>query len=288
MQDHPPQNRAQRRAAAKGKGRAPVMVRPFQSQSRNAPQSPATGTGVGYAEADPPQEDTPQESLGFGGFPSLVDDAPRAAAKSHKRGAGKVERVREGLITIYGFTGMMVRNVNINDGLIITASAEKLADAWIDAGKADARIMRVLEIITVAGPFTGLFFAHAGVAMAIMQNHGTSPMDLFKRVPSVPPDGQMESASPPPLPYQPVGPSAPVDTMPPPAVALGGDTLRVFPEEGLPADLDVALRQLARQPGQPSYETLRDQAMLELAQARMAQNGHVQAPGALGMPVAKE
>lgn len=295
--DQPPLNRAARRAAAHKK--SPTLVRPPRaprppSPSRSAAPGPATGTGDPSDADDLADLSEPAPSpFAFMGGSGGGDSAPARKA-SHHKGSGKQQRIYEGLVSYYGFAGMLISTRSPADGFLIAGEAEHMATLWLDAGKASPAIMRVLELITVAGPYTALIFAHGQIAFAIMNNHGVSPLSLFARADtppgtvgtSAPSDGQ-RTTQPAPLPYQPVGPFAPTDTASPFPTPPADDTLRVYPEEGLPADLDVALRQAARQSGRP-YSELRDQALLELAQLRMGQNGHVQSPGALGAPVAKE
>jgi hypothetical protein len=289
--DQPPLNRAQRRAAQHKKGKTTTLVLPQRaprpsSQSRSADPGPATGTGAPSEnddmDAPEPQAPTPFPAFMTGGEPAR----PKA---SHHKGGSKQQRIYEGLVSYYGFAGMLISTRSPGDGMLIAGEAERLASLWLEAGKASPAIMRVLELVTIAGPYTALVFAHGQIALAIMSNHGVSPLSLFARAENAAPsDGQTgRAAQPAPLPYQPAGPFAPTDNAPLPMPPVPDDSLRVYPEEGLPADLDVALRQAARQSGRP-YKELREEAMLQLAQVRMAQNGHVQTPGALGAPVAKE
>ena len=217
------------------------------------------------------------------------DAAPARSKASHHKGGAKHQRIYEGLVSYYGFAGMLISTRNPADGMLIASEAERLASLWLDAGKSSPAIMRVLELITVAGPYTALVMAHGQIAFAIMNNHGVSPFSLLSRA-----DQQAESdpaAAAPfaPLPYQPAGPQAPTDAAPSPLTVppVEEDGLRVYPDEGLPSDLDVALRREAKRTGRP-YAELVNEAKLLMAQVRMQQNGHVQQPGALGAPVAKE
>lgn len=295
--DQPPMNRAQRRAAAHKKGKTIPLGLPQRaprqpSQSRNARQDQAIGTGATSAEEDEMAE-AQEAAPSFAAFMTGGDTAPARKSASHHKGGSKNQRIYDGLVSYYGFAGMLISTRNPADGMLIAGEAERLAGLWLDAGKSSPAIMRVLELLTVAGPYTALVFAHGQIALALMSNHGVSPFSLFARADQPvdsPQDGQTgRGAAPAPLPYQPAGPFAPTDTaampltVPPPVE----DGLRVYPDVELPSDLDVALRQAARQSGRP-YKELADEARLQIAQIQIAQNGHVQAPGALGAPVARE
>ena len=239
---------------------------------------------------------------------SSGDKPPSDRKVSHKAGASKQDRIYTTLLSYYGLAAFAVSRLDQLDGEIIAAQAEACAGAWVAAGKANPRIQRVLEIITVAGPYTALVMVHAELGMALMARHGTSPLALFRspenvannptstftaqgspntRGATMPPSGA-EAPQPPPLPYQPVGAHAPTEAPAPPPVYVDPG-LRVVPDEGIPAEIDVALRQMARQSGRP-YEELRQEAMLELAQMRLQaqSNGHNTVPGALGAPVERQ
>jgi hypothetical protein len=301
MQDHPPQNRAERRAQArKGKPGA-ALVRPFRPQSQSAAQEPATGTGNRSAASaerqeplDPYGADNPETGVPpLWTFPGVEPQGERKV--SHKAGGSKQQRIRDTLVSYYALAGMAVSRMDMTDGQIVVASAQNCADAWMAAGKANPQIMRALELITIAGPYTALISAHVMVAITIMDRHNANPFAaLFApRTPRTPrqpvtgPSPSGEQATPAPLPYVPVGAMAPTDAAPPPMQYPGDESgLVIIPDEGIPADLDVALRELARSTGR-SYDELRQEALVELAQMRMSQNGHIQQPGSLGAPVTR-
>lgn len=288
MQDKPPQNRAERRQQARSKGKPGAsLVRPFRPQSQNTTPEAAIGTGSQSAEDDEAaqQPETVGASLPF----SLPWDTPPADRKvSHKAGGSKQANIQKTLVSYYALAGLGVSRWDMVDGQLIVANAEKCADAWVAAGKANPQIMRALELVTVAGPYTALVMVHVGLVFAIMDRHGANPLgNLFAPAPARPVENGPTPAEPAPLPYQPVGANAPTDAAPPPQTYAGDESgLVIFPDEGLPAEIDIALRQLARQQGRP-YEELRQEALVQIAQQRMAQNGHIQQPGALGAPVAR-
>lgn len=280
QQDQPPRNRAERRAQAHKRGpkspRVPALLRP---RNQNVPHAQDTGTGAPSAESD---SDMAQES-------AVADTPPadRKPAVSHHKGAGKQQRVREGLVALYGLAGFVVSRADQIDGQIIAGSGEACADAWLNAGKSDPRIMRALELITVSGPYVPLILVHVQVANAILERHNASPLALFQQVEQAPQQQAQQQArpEPAPLPYQPAGPNAPTEA--PAGPPQYAEQLLVIPDEGLPADIDVAIRQAARQTGRP-YEELRQEALVQLAQLRMQQNGRMQQPGALGATIARE
>lgn len=283
MQDQAPLNRAARRAAQRkrpAKGLAQMVGRgvPHSHPNQKSPQDPATSGG---APLDQEEDDMagPQETI--------ADKPPTDRKPSHHRGAGEMQRIRDTLVTYYALAGMGIARIDQMDGQLVMAMAEDAADAWIAAGKANPQIMRALKVITIAGPYTALIMIHAKVATDIMNRHNASPLSLFRRVEQTEnntiyagPASVASPDAPQPMAYQPAGPSAPTEAAPPPG-------LMVFPDEGLPADMEVELRQVARQTGKP-YNELRDAVLLALAQERMQQNGRVQSPGALGAPVSKE
>ena len=256
----------------------------------------------------------------FGPFAARPDKPPSdRKPTSHHKGASKQDRIYTTLVSYYGLAAFAVSRLDQMDGEIIATQAEACAGAWVAAGKANPKIQRVLEIITVGGPYMALVMVHAELAVALMARHGTSPLALFRSPDSIahspqspnpqspqfttqgspkgtnargatmPPSGS-ESAqpAPAPFPYQPVGANAPTEAPAPPPVFVD-EGLRVVPDEGIPAEIDVALRQMARQSGRP-YEELRQEALLELAQMRMQaqSNGHTGLPGALGAPIVRE
>ena len=246
-------------------------------------------------------------------FMARPDKPPsdRKPSASHHKGASKQDRIYTTLVSYYGLAAFAVSRLDQMDGEIIATQAEACAGAWVAAGKANPKIQRVLEIITVGGPYMALVMVHAELAVALMARHGTSPLALFRSPESnanSPTSTQFNSQvapqkggttrgtamppsspePPPPLPYQPVGPHAPTEAPAPPPVYVDPG-LRVVPDEGIPAEIDVALRQMARQSGRP-YEELRQEALLELAQMRLQtqSNGHTGLPGALGAPITRE
>lgn len=233
------------------------------------------------------------------GMPS-DDFAPADRQPAVMAGAGYKGRhgaLKTGIVSTYAFLGMAIGRVDTYDGMLIAANAEACADAWLAWGKADPRVMKALTIM-FGSPIGLVVMAHTPILLGVLKHHNASPMALF----SAPKEAGDSSArrvgslraaaadatvsAPPPLPYQPVGPTAPTENTPAPPPVLGDSAPLVVPDEGIPAELDVALREAARMTGRP-YAELRQEAIIELAQLRM-NNGHAQAPGALGAPVARE
>lgn len=273
VQDNPPLNRAARRAQARK--RQPTLVHPNQAQK--PPHDQDTGTGS-PSEEEAEQADLPPAAFAF---PGVGDTAPKG--RGRPKGASKQDTMYKTLVSYYALAGLGVGRFDQADGEILMRASGDCANAWIAAGKADPRIQHALEIITVAGPYTQLIWVHASIAIMIMDRHKVNPFSALMARPNQPQAAPQAEAAP--LPYTPVGPQAPTDTPLPPTYAP--DTELGIPDEGLPADIDVALREMARRTGR-NYDELRQEALVELAQMRLAQNGRTVAPGALGAPVMKE
>lgn len=297
--DTAPLNRQQRRAQASRKaGRSRVTALPgslSQSRSRSAARGPGTGIGA-VSEAD--SDGGPSLADMAADIPppaSTLDDVPPAGSEPVFTGyRGKYGTLKTGIVSFYGMAGMAIARLDEFDGLVIASSAESCADAWIAWGKADPRVMRVLMVV-FGSPAALVVAAHAPMVIGIIKHHNINPLAPIRLAGSAGRDTAGADTAPgsstiPPLPYQPVGPSAPTDTTPAPMPPYSSDTTPLMvPDEGLPADVDVALRQLARQTGRP-YAELRQEALVQLAQQEMAVvNGHqMQSPGTLGAPVARE
>lgn len=289
----------------RGRPRKTPLPRP-RLQSQSVPLDQVTGTGAPLEEnqardewemalerGDPEALRQEAESRDFWQPANDAVDRdfpPANKARGRPKAASKQQRVWETLVSYYTLGGLAVSRINQGDGQVVVAHAQDCADAWIAAGRANPQIMQALEMVTIAGPYMALITVHASLVITIMDRHGANPVkSLFGKAPTAgeepaPPRGA--TPEPPPLPYVPVGPTAPTEAMPspPPYVDEG---VRIVPDEGLPADVDVALRQMARQTGRP-YEELRQEAMVALAQQRMAANGRLTHPGTLGAPVMKE
>ena len=305
MQDRAPSNR--------GRGRPPgshnkpqflrkqpavagskSVERQKQSLSQNTPPLLPTGIGDPSVAADPVALGMPPEAPG-------ADVPPMSAPFTGY--SGKYGLLKTNIVTSYAGIGAMLGGPASPDGMLFLASAESVADAWIAWGKADPRYMRIVTLMW-GSPFMTLLVAHSPLVGGLMANHGISigrflvPVNM-RRLGEIAalrksvidarqgqgPASVPVQPEPAPLPYQPAGPFAPTDAAPPPPAPDEG--LRIFPDEGLPAEIDVQLREISRKQGIP-YAELHDQALLQMAQMRMAQNGNVapQAP-ALGVPVAK-
>jgi hypothetical protein len=286
MPDQPPINinRAERRTRGRPKGSqtvfqhqaarqdSPAVQRQRESLNQTASQSPVTGISSEFSGTDVPPDYSESEQ-------------PTPAAFTGYR--GKFGAVKTNIVTSYATVGMMLGGPQSPDGVLFIASAENIADAWIAWGKTDPRYMRVVTILW-GGPFMTLIIAHTPLAAGIMANHNIQPsflkflnpanIAMFKN-PGGAGVNTMPSPTPAPVGYQPVGANAPTDND-----ASYGEPLRVYPDEGIPADVDVQLRQLATTMHIP-YAQVRDQYLLETAQDRIAQNQRVTPPGALGVPV---
>lgn len=245
-------------------------------------QSQPTDTGASYGETelDP---DSESENLGS-------QDNPPSDRKPRGKRISKSDMMRETIALYYRMAGMAVERIDTYDGQLIAAKAPDFASAWMVAGKADPRIQRVLEAVTIAGPYTALIFLHAQLAFAIMDHHGASPMNLFQRVQQPNVEAQRvpveQNTTPSPFPYQPVGPNAPTDNQPLPYPTYA-DNVGISPDEKLPPEIDLALQEAERKTGRP-YQELKQEFLVAVAQEQMRQNMRVGSPGTLGAPVVQE
>lgn len=292
--DTAPLNRQQRRQL--GRKRAKVTALPGSlaaSRSRSAARSPATGIG-GLSAADesggPSLADVATEIPPLDDVASPSQNAADVAFTGYK---GRHGTLKTGIVSTYGMVGMAVSRLDEYDGMLIAAVGENAADAWIAWGKADPRIMRVLQLC-FGSPAALVLAAHAPLIIGIVKHHNINPLNPIK----LPGSAGMESpagdtlapgvaSTLPPLPYQPVGPSAPTEAQPASMPPAAPGEMLIFPDDGLPADVEVQIRQAARMLKRP-YDEVRQEILVQLAQEQMAQNQHIQNPGALGAPIARE
>lgn len=272
-----------------------------RKQSLNTPPPPPIGIGNVSSVDDAVVLGVPPEAFGADVPPMSQEATPAPIVTSF---GGKYGLLKTNIVMSYAGIGAMLGGPASRDGVLFMASAESIADAWIAWGKADPRYMRIVNLLW-GSPFMTLMVAHAPLIGGVMANHGISmgrllvPVNM-RRLGEVAalrksmnlgaqsgqgPAPDSSDAAPAPLPYEPVGPFAPTEATPPPDAPDEG--LRILPDDGLPSEIDVQLREISRKQGIP-YQELRDQAMLQMAQMRMQQNGKVasQAP-ALGVPVMK-
>lgn len=309
MPDLPPQNREQRRARGRPKGslnKRPVMLRQSavagskaqarQQASLNGLHDPVIPT----SEAGPNFSDDNDAAI-FSASDGFDGGSDLSARPGYK---GRYGPLKTNIVATYGMFGMLLGGPNSPDGILFLSSAEPIADAWISWGKTDPRYMKLVQVLWGA-PFMTLIMAHTPLAVGIMANHdlkvpGISALFNPARLAAV---SQMRQnvggmraqpeASPlqgtgrevPPPAYRPAGPMAPTEDFGPPPSADALDTsLRVYPDEGVPHDVEIQIRQLAHQTGM-NYDELRDAWILQNAQQRIAQQQRVTPPGALGVPV---
>jgi hypothetical protein len=305
QQDQPPANRAARRSRGKGtktvflhqaaKPDSPAAKRQRASLSQNTLPYPDTGISNGFgAVADVAPENMPAGDMS--------DDASNAAVFQGYR--GKYGLLKTNIVTSYATVGMLLGGPSSPDGILFLSTSESIADAWIAWGKADPRYMRIVQLVW-GGPFMTLMLAHAPLIGGMMANHGVHmpkllnplQMPMFKGLAM---GGQnatgaaeaAQSAAGSDIPaldpftanYHPAGPTAPTENPGPPPSVDTEAPLRVYPDEGIPADVEAQLRQVAQQYGVP-YAQIRDQYLLETAQDRIARNSHINPPAALGVPV---
>lgn len=265
----------------------------------------------------------PQSQISFIGGDSLVDDLPEPdvapasapqADTAFSGYSGKFGTIKTNIVTSYAFIGMNLGGPATPDGMLFLKSAEPIADAWIAWGRTDPRYMRIVKVLW-GGPFTTLIIGHAGLIGGLANNHGVnlgkylmpsslvaalkkrgggSASELGQSFPSV--ARTPSQASEPPtasLPYMPLGAQAPTgeETFGPPPAPDNPDELRVWPDDGLPSDLDVAAREIARRSGRPYVEILNEMRheWANLQQAHNFKQRPPTGPGqGLGAPVVKE
>lgn len=314
-----PLNRAGRRKLARparqktpAKPGSLAAVRQAQArQSQSTPPPPAIATGAPFSAIDA-EEGEPTATMDEAPAPFSMGALFEHAPADRGAGAGgpatftgykgKHGPLKTGIVSTYGMAGALVSRFDPVDGMLIVQQSENVADAWIALGKADPRVMRVLQTL-FGNPAMIVVMAHVAMIEPILRHHNASPLSLFSglKLPGKAPAGDATRAQtgpadsvpsqPAPLPYVPAGAHAPTDLpTPPPPMPMppaDPDSIRMFPDTELPSEIEVALRQAARQTGRP-YAELRQEALLQLAQLQMEANGHVRAPGALGAPVSKE
>jgi hypothetical protein len=308
MADQAPANRAERRARARPpKGSKTVFLHQAASAGSTAAKRQAASLS---SQNEPPSQDIGTSSasgasdVGPDYYATPVTEQEQAVFSGYR---GKYGLIKTNIVTSYATVGMFLGGPASADGQLFLGSAEPIADAWIAWGKADPRYMRVVNLLW-GGPFMTLMLAHAPLIAGVMANHGVRmpsllnplQMPMFKTLPFA---GQNANAGggtgtdtlptasdaiPPYDPftanYRPVGANAPTeDPGPPPSPPMDAP-LRLYPDEGIPADVESQLRTLAGQVGVP-YAQIRDQYLLETAQDRIARNQHITPPAALGMPV---
>lgn len=235
-----------------------------------------------------------------------TDDSASAEAPTFTGYRGKYGLLKTNIVTSYATIGMLMGGPSSPDGMLFLTYAEPIAEAWIAWGKSDPRYMRIVNILW-GGPFMTLMLAHTPLIAGVMANHNIqmpfarllNPLNMkaFQNIQNGlvganrPPvqagqTGQNLPSEPDPFManYHPVGAHAPTEDAGPPPPYADTSNLRVFPDEGIPSDIDVQLRQLSREMNKP-YEEVVNAYLLEVQQARIAEQQRINKPGTLGMPV---
>lgn len=293
MPDIPPANRAERRGRGRPKGSKTVFL--HQAAKAGAPSVKAQQASLNQTSHPSPDTSTLD---GYGVTAEELPDYTEQGGEPVFTGyRGKYGLLKTNIVTTYATMGMFLGGPGSPDGILFLTYSEKIADAWIAWGKSDPRYMKIVMVLW-GGPFMTLMLAHSPLIAGVLANHDVpmakflNPLSQLGRMRGTildlrgtVSDADLAHAEEPGLgAYVPAGPMAPTDDQGPPPAPQEG--LRIYPDEGLPAEVDVQLRQIARQMNK-SYEELRDQYLLELAQERLAHNQHVNAPATLGMPVTK-
>lgn len=304
MADTAPANRAEARARSRARKGSKTV---FMHQTAGPDSLAARRQQSSLGRNAPPQQD-----IGISSDSGVSADTPpdNMAANEQESPAvfngyrGKYGLLKTNIVTSYATIGLLMGGPTSPDGILFLGSAEPIADAWIAWGKADPRYMRIVNMLW-GGPFMTLALAHAPLIGGVLANHGMhmpkflNPMQMpmFKSAAFAGRNAGAATGNPAPLAtddgtppydpftanYHPVGANAPTDDPGPPPAYVEGQ-LRMYPDEGIPSDVDVQLRQLAQTAGIP-YAQIRDQYLLETAQDRIAQHQKVTQPAALGVPV---
>lgn len=260
-------------------------------------------------------DELPEPDIAPGNQAQMQQSQPQADT-AFSGYSGKNGVIKTNIVTTYAFIGMNLGGPASADGMLFLKSAEPIADAWIAWGRSDPRYMRIVKVLW-GGPFTTLIIGHAGLVGGLMQNHGVNlgqylmPSALVAALknrrgsaselgasfsPSAargPSPSHTSEPTPTSLPYTPLGAQAPTgEEVPgPPLAPANPDELRVWPDEGMPSDLDVAAREIARRTGRPYLEIL-NEIRHQWANQQQAHNQKLRPPGpagsGLGAPVAKE
>ena len=260
-----PRNRAERRAAqGKGRGRPPKAIRLAMLDPLPPPPSPNAPQLQAIAGSDVSEDDRVSEP---------VHDKPPAGqgakgARSHHAGVSKRTRVASGIATYHLMGGGLLARLDPITGQVVMEKTPPTVDAWMVVYDADPMARKWMEYLTIGSPWLGVALAYAGIAGESLSRHGTSLGDLFKPKEPAPPAA--------------AGPNPELSQSPAPATGPIETPLGAMPEEGLPHDVELMVRQLARETGQ-SYDTVRAAALEQMAEFTAAQNGGSgRTPRALG------
>ena len=101
------------------------------------------------------------------------EEEPRLTASRSR--SGDVERIRTGFQELYVAIGVGVSFVDGYDGMVIGGNAAKLADSWAKLAENDPKVRKALMKMLAGTSWSGVIFAHAMVAVPIMQHHNMVP-----------------------------------------------------------------------------------------------------------------
>ena len=315
VQDHPPRNRAERRAQARQAGRKQqgsngkavvIPINPAQAARLEAaleaeqladsaeipPPSPITGISSDWAM--PSVEQTPSTGV--------TDRAPRGRSRgaSSAAGGGKYARIKASLVTYYALIGSGVAWIAPYTGLMILNQADEAGDAWVMLAKEYPAVEKALMTLIKGGPILAGVSAHVPIVVAILaETEMISPQALSTmKLPPLEAAGPLrrtlrkqrddQSSS-----------SGPADGHTAASAASGSASSPVSPAPlgtpalEVPAELEPMIAQVVAErvaeTGRPAAE-VRAELLTELAQQQLAAQHHTngrgrkaeQAPAALG------
>lgn len=133
---------------------------------------PSSGSGSTPRPGDssrPGEAPSGKDSGGAGATSSQSSAPPR-------RRSGQLKQIENGMADIYSaIGGSLIMLGQEFDGELIVNAAEPIGVAWADLAEKNESVKRVLLNFTDTGAWGSLIFAHAGIAVPIMMNHGWMP-----------------------------------------------------------------------------------------------------------------
>lgn len=289
-QEIPPRNRAERRKRG----------RPRKLTSGPAPAQAVKRPVIHWQQAELPALET-QETNGHraadidGGDLSGIDDmldeqeqvehAPRNRRKSADKPVrqSKDARRKQGLLVYYGMLGSGLMLVNEYTGTVVLNQAPACAASITDLAKVNPQVAMVVDAITANGPVVAVIMAHLPIFVGTMAAFGLVPAKVATSI------GLPE---PPPLPERPQYTGTPDDYRQGPMYAPAGypeqaEPTRTVPDNELPSDIEVAIREAARITGRP-YNELHAEALTMLRARQQAEQANGRPGAVLGAIPAQE
>jgi hypothetical protein len=88
--------------------------------------------------------------------------------------------ILKSLEKFYFSAGVMIRIVDMRDGLLICTSADTLAESWRTVLDNDPKLRRMMKNFIKSSGWGSVVTAHLMVALPIMENHGYNFSHLFR------------------------------------------------------------------------------------------------------------